>query len=166
MYSRNLTTGEEVNCALDNRHRGFAEGAWSITMDDGNYLYYAANGVIHRLGLTEQGGTYCPVGDVYVYPPSEYNGAEEIDIDPQDEGIMYNLSDTNSSIQKLEFSADRIILQKALLLEDQKKIRQLHLLLLIPTKVIQLHCISHMQCMLEMIEYGPVEKKYLSKSST
>ena len=74
MYSRNLTTGVEVNCTLDDsKHRKF-KWSWSITMDDGNYLYYAANDIIHRVGLTEQGGTYCPVGDVYVYPPSEYNG--------------------------------------------------------------------------------------------
>ena len=121
MYSRNLTTGEEVFCTLDNRHRGLAEGAWSITMDDGNYLYFAANDRIHRLGLTAQGGTYCPSGDVHVYPMLEYNSAEEIDIDPQDEFIMYNLSRNESSIQKLAISTDRNDLTESLVVGGSEK---------------------------------------------
>ena len=121
MYSRNLTTGEEVFCALDNRHRGLAEGAWSITMDDGNYLYFASNDRIHRLGLKAEGGTYCAEGDVHVYPMLEYNSAEEIDIDPQDELIMYNLSRNQSSIQKLAISTDRNDLTESLVVGGSEK---------------------------------------------
>ena len=67
MYSKNLTTGEEEVCTLDNdTHKKF-KSSWSITMDDGKYLYYTHNGKIHRIALELEGGTYCTTGDAVSY---------------------------------------------------------------------------------------------------
>ena len=123
MYSRNLTTGQAVVCALDDsKHRKF-KWSWSITMDDGKNLYYTHDGKIHRIALTPQGGAYCPTGDEYTYETfiSEYNVPTEIQIDPQDEDIIYVLSHDESSLQKLEFSADRGTITQSLVVGGAEK---------------------------------------------
>ncbi len=130
MYSRNLTTGVEVNCTLDDsKHRKF-KWSWSTTMDDGNYLYYTHDDKIHRIALkleggtddAPQGGTYCPTGDEFTYTGSEYNSASEIEIDPQDEDIMYVLSHDASSLQKIEFDEnDRNIISESLVIGGSEK---------------------------------------------
>ena len=51
----------------------------------------------------------------------EYNSAEEIDIDPQDQFIMYNLSRNESSIQKLAISTDRNDLTESLVVGGSEK---------------------------------------------
>ena len=122
MYSRNLTTGVVKNCTLDNsKHRKF-KWSWSITMDDGNYLYYTHDGKIHRIALQLDGGTYCPTGDEFTYNGSEYNSATEIEIDPQDQNIMYVLSHDASSLQKIEFDEDnRNVISESLVIGGSEK---------------------------------------------
>ena len=123
MYSRNLTTGQAVVCALDDsKHRKF-KWSWSITMDDGKNLYYTHDGKIHRIALTPQGGAYCPTGDEYTYETfiSEYNVPTDIQIDPQDEDIIYVLSHDESSLQKLEFSEDRETITQSLVVGGAEK---------------------------------------------
>ena len=77
MYSRNLTTGEVRNCALDNSKHTGLRSALSLTMDDEN-LYFVHASEIYRISMAKTGGTYCPSAEnVYKYENfvSEYNPA-------------------------------------------------------------------------------------------
>ena len=123
MYSRNLTTGEVRNCALDNSKHTGLRSALSLTMDDEN-LYFVHASEIYRISMAKTGGTYCPsTENVYKYENfvSEYNHASQIEIDPQDDDVMYVTSNVTSSLQKLEFSADRNTLTESLIVGGTEK---------------------------------------------
>ncbi len=123
MYSKNLTTGVDIVCALNNsKHENLAD-VWSITMDDGKNLYYTHSKKIYRLPVVQSAGGFCPTGanDEYQYPTSNYNPASQIEIDPQDANTLYVTSEDASSLQKLTISADKKTLTQSLVVGGSEK---------------------------------------------
>jgi type IV pilus assembly protein PilY1 len=127
MYSKNLTTGVDIICSLNDSKHEKLKKAWSITMgvtDDGNYLYYNHEKIIYRLPMAQTGGAYCPsAGNEYRYENyvSEYNAPHQIEIDPEDENIMYVTSYDSNTLQKLTFSEDRDTLTESLVVGGSEK---------------------------------------------
>jgi len=110
MYSRNLTTGKSRHCTISNTYKSLIFDTRSITMDNGNYLFSVVGSKIWRMPMKYNGQTYCPEGNTtWNYKQSgsyksDYNGATHIDVDPQDDSVMYLTSYSTSSLQKLTFS--------------------------------------------------------------
>ena len=128
-YSKNLTTGDVLNVAVDCKIEGDSgtvlKKAQSLTVDDGNYLYATASGSIFSFKLKKIGNNLCPItdkvenqaagGDNKNYYKKFHAASNcqttslmrhcktfEIQIDPQDPSIMYIVSKDANKLQKVE----------------------------------------------------------------
>ncbi len=127
-YSKNLTTGDVLNVAVDCKIEGDSgtvlKKAQSLTVDDGNYLYATASGSIFSFKLKKIGNNLCPItdkvenqaagGDNRNYYKKFHAASNcqttslmrhcktfEIQIDPQDPSIMYIVSKDANKLQKV-----------------------------------------------------------------
>ena len=128
-YSKNLTTGDVLNVAVDCKIEGDSGTVFkkttSLTFDDGNYLYAAVGGSIFKFKLKKIGNNLCPITDRdenlaaggarknyynYFRPATNcittslmrHCRTHEIQIDPQDPSIMYIVSKDENKLQKVE----------------------------------------------------------------
>ena len=109
LYSRNLTTGVSRLCTNISKYDNALKDSTSITMDldgDDKYLYSASGGLIYRMNLSLESGTYCPTGNLYTVPESQYKAAYQIELDPQNMNVMYITSKDESAVQKLSISGN------------------------------------------------------------
>ena len=116
-FSRNLTTGAADNCNLDSVASSFRDKLPeidSITMDNGKNLYHTIGDEIYKFPLELKDGIYCPTaGGTHKHykrlqDGNDYHVATRIEIDPDDETVMYSTSSTKNTLQKLSISADKI----------------------------------------------------------
>ena len=110
-YSKNLTTGVTKNCSVNSRFASFLQNSKSITMDDGNNLYLSRSGYIYKIPITKSDGTYCLSGSKFTYfeqSTGSINTPSHIDIDPQDDSIMYVTSANESTLQKISISSSAL----------------------------------------------------------
>ena len=118
LFSRNLTTGVEGRCDLssvNNTFRKNLKNTSSISMDDGNNLFYVINGDIYSHPIERNAdGIYCPTNNATNkhYPRSTggYFNVAKMQVDPQDTTIIYATSVSSHVLQKLSVSSSSITL--------------------------------------------------------
>jgi len=117
MYTRNLTTGASAFCSVDGGNfRSLISNLWSISMDDGNYLY-AVNGTtkhVEGYELTLSGGTYCPTDttrDRHFQDATSGNAirdAVSVEVDPDDDNVLWIASYGADTIQRVTISGETV----------------------------------------------------------
>ncbi len=117
MYSRNLTTGASTSCSVDGGNfRSLISNLWSISMDDGNYLY-AVNGTtkhVEGYELTLSGGTYCltdTTRDRHFQDATSGNAirdAVSVEVDPDDDNVLWIASYGADTIQRVTISGETV----------------------------------------------------------
>ena len=99
-YSKNLTTGAEDNCVLDNVTASFRDeiiNLRTITIDDGNNLFHEIGGEIYKYPIEKKNGVICPSdsGTHKRYTinsgGNNYYKSVKIEIDPDDTSVMLSL---------------------------------------------------------------------------
>ena len=115
MYTRNLTTGVSRTCDIDGGDfRPQIAHLWSMSMDDGNYLYVANRYTRHIEGyaLSFDGNTYCPTDST---KDREYadartgnaiRSAEVVEVDPDDSDVLWVGSYAADTLQKVTLTSD------------------------------------------------------------
>ena len=114
-YSKNLTTGAEHNCVLDNVTASFRDeiiNLRTITIDGGNNLFHEIGGEIYKYPIEKKNGVICPSdsGTHKRYTinsgGNNYYKSVKIEIDPDDTSVMYATSQTRHLLQKLSIDTD------------------------------------------------------------
>ena len=117
MYSRNLTTGATATCNVNSGNfQSLIHNLWSISMDDGNYLYVVNQNTSHVEGyeLTLSGGTYCPTDttrDRHYQDATSGNAirdADAVEVDPDDNNVLWIGSYGADTIQRVTISGETV----------------------------------------------------------
>ena len=117
-FSRNLTTGVEKKCTIrsnGNALSNLINAFGSMALDNGNNVYFTYGSDIYKYPITKDGdGNYCPTLDQNASGfkdgsgSNDFNFPTQIDIDPQDDTVMYATSSIDHTIQQLEINSNYI----------------------------------------------------------
>ena len=111
LYSRNLTTGASKLCDVNSRYTQLVQHSQSPTMDNGSNLYFSYSGYIYKIPISKSDGTYCFSGSsltTFGAKNNSINSPTQIEIDPQDDSIMYVTSLSESTLQKISISTSSL----------------------------------------------------------
>ena len=117
MYTENLTKGTSRKCNVLASGYNVVRGSHTLTIDDGNHIYFAKGGWIHKFELTKDASTetYCPGAFVVKYKPDCDNPSighcnpHQMQIDPSDPDIMYITTGNRHKIQRLSITDTALV---------------------------------------------------------
>ncbi len=117
MYTENLTKGTSRKCNVLASGYNIVRSSHTLTVDDGNHIYFAKGGSIYKYEITKDASTetYCPGAFVVRYKPDCDNPSighcnpHQMQIDPSDPDIMYITNGNRHTIQRLSITDTALV---------------------------------------------------------
>ena len=117
MYTENLTKGTSRKCNVLGSGYNIVKASHTLTVDDGNHIYFAKGGWIYKYEITKDASTetYCPGAFVVRYRPDCDNPSighcqpHQMQIDPSDPDIMYITTGNKHKVQRLSITDTALV---------------------------------------------------------